>query len=309
MRNSRKDVPFDKIQTLAPIYKWPFPDVKPETFVKDYQKAMTRVGKTKSSRPQTTSKPVTIEIARKVLRVVEEVVNEVGLKDRNKSCNNEKSSLLLTLELRKKLTKLYSIGISPEEWTAWVFFIVYYWGGIRSLSQSGFHTVSEQALDILKDPINKPIPFYRIASLSKVLAFFNPKDFFIFDSRVGLNLAFLQRKLTRQKAQLKFRIPPGRSNRAKEFSNNNKKEGIRLSYSDKPDETYRNYCQALKDVAIALKLSEEEYQLVETCLFSLEDKEENAWNQVEIPKGAKFDKAKFDEDFIAYAIEQTFFKK
>lgn len=303
MRNSRKDASSDKIQTVASLYKWPFPDVKPETFVKDYQKAMTRVGNSKSSRPQAALEPVTIEIAKKVLEVVEEVVNEVCLKEKNQSCNNKKSSLQLTLELRKKLTKLNLRKLPDQEWKAWVFFIVYYWGGIRSLTGAGFGTLANQARDILKDPTNKPIPFYRIASLSKVLAFFNPKDFFIFDSRVGLNLAFLQRKLTGQKAQLKFRIPPGRSNRAKDFSNNNKKEGIRLRYSDKPDETYRNYCQTLKDVAIALKLSEEEYQLVETCLFSLEDKEENAWNQVEIPKDAKFDK-----DFIAYAIEQTFFK-
>lgn len=322
MSDSRKDT-IEKIKVVSQYYDWPFPvfgnidrpkikvfEINKKKFLEDFERAMSKESKSKNPICKSlTNKPIINERAvGSVAEVVTKVVDSVLLATPR---NDKNLSLELTLALRKELTEMRRTVFSDRNeplQNAWIFYIVYYWGGIKSLRKVGWEAIRNQAFEILSTTFqNSPqrteqnkIPFKRIASLSKVLAFFNEKDFFIYDSRVGLNLAFLERKLERnnkngQTVEFTFPIPPGRSKRAEKFKGK--------KFKCKKSETYSKYCQYLNEVAANLFLSDKESQLVESCLFSIKEDEENAWTHVQLPPVKEL-----SAECIAEAIRQTFFK-
>jgi hypothetical protein len=89
--------------------------------------------------------------------------------------------------------------------------IVYHWGGIKR----GRETVFQIGHDAIKTIESKPLDFYRIASTSKILSFYNPKKYVIYDARVAHSLNTIM--LLENASSMFFPMPDGRNPKMKAF--------------------------------------------------------------------------------------------
>lgn len=232
---------------------------------------------------------------------IEEVVNCVNGVVESAKTNNRLSSLYLTLALRKELSsnenykKFEERG--EEVQNAWILYIVVFWGGIRRLSKPGAKYIRNKFKGLVGSDGDKSVPLERISSLSKVLAFFKPKDFFIYDSRVGLNLAFLE-MIVASEENYSFPIPSGRSRRAMNFKAKFSKSNLRKS----EENFYFKYCDLIKKTARKLDVGMDEMQAVESRLFIPTKDEEWILPNYQEPK-------KLDEDVIESIIKLTFLER
>lgn len=181
---------------------------------------------------------------------------------------NEKDFLELenteqVLRLRKAVRDMWPSLQNETERYDLLSWIVRKWGRIPHINDETLMTyvalickarLSSSAAQKARDELYK---MDRISNKSKCLAFVDPENWFVYDSRVAMALDMIIQNMPR-KYEWEFILPEGRSNEAKHFGHKNP---AIAGYSD--------YCRLIKMVAKKMEFEGVNRQCVEMKLFML----------------------------------------
>jgi hypothetical protein len=123
---------------------------------------------------------------------------------------NFESNVLLKTALSEKIHNAHNINDTNTlkkifEW------VVHDWGGIRNGRQN-IDKLYEMGIDAIN---NEKLNFERIASTSKILSFYKPSSFIIYDSRIAYSLNAIMMFL--DASEKYFPVPPGTNTKMDAF--------------------------------------------------------------------------------------------
>ncbi|MEY5049696.1 MAG: hypothetical protein RLZZ175_3055 [Bacteroidota bacterium] len=177
-----------------------------------------------------------------------------------------------------KFLKIYKSSENEEQFIKVANWIVSEWGGISNSKEENTTQLLKKIFSNIDKPL-KSLSFTRIASTSKIYAFFNPLDYAIYDSRVAISINWIL--LKNGFIDNFFPIPEGRNPKLAKVDINvliylkSIKSGIKEDTLYLPKkETYIKYINVLKEVNKRLFENEKEnIILTEMLLFSIADKD------------------------------------
>ena len=188
------------------------------------------------------------------------------IKRMDNSVNGFEKNILLKNILSEKINK-------AEDKLQYYNWIVKEWGGIKNFRKK-VNEIDSFVKDIKEGKLNSK-NFLTISSYSKIISFINPKEYFIFDSRVAYVLNWLLLKNYFRENSY-FIVPPGRNSDLIKFNidtiiNLYDKTNPK-NYYEKTD-VYFIYCEFIKKMYEKIKcniITEPYY--IEMMLFGLFDK-------------------------------------
>ena len=182
-------------------------------------------------------------------------IEEIRLKD----TLSEAEQLLL---LRTEFAALWAKTDNLELRIEMAKFIISQWGGIKRNSDKTIKTYASSSPDNLCSSIKG------ISSKSKLLAAIDPKNYFVYDSRLYVYLnQFVESSSTCRNLAVYFPKVPGWSRTAKNYVITNKTTKKRFSYCD--------YCQLIKEVGVCSQkdfqdfFNDDRLQFIEMTLYRL----------------------------------------
>lgn len=176
------------------------------------------------------------------------------------------------IQMRKVTSGLWP-SLNEEQQFELIKWVVEDWGGIGRTKEQTFRDYCRWMRDISPDnkmgtgdSWEKLFSWKNISGKSKAMAFVNPENYFIYDSRVSIAInSIIVERLNWSDKFFHLAQPKGNNERYRylkeKIDEMKKKEGVKASYQD--------YCRLIKTVARLMGLDVEDRQKVEMWLFVL----------------------------------------
>lgn len=185
--------------------------------------------------------------------VEEFIKDEIRVRD----CNYDKN-----IFLKNRLSNVLEGRVNNQDLNFW---IINEWGGIRSFGRTKANQNRiEQFFNLLEG--NHLCGMKTIASLSKVVSFVRPRQYFVYDSRIAYSLNWLLRQAGAREGF--FPIPPGQSSLAKKCDLKGVLDSEGRLFQN-ADYAYFDYCQVIQRLYHSICPKGDEPFRIEMLLFQL----------------------------------------